>query len=77
MNESLTNWCLLPTPMAEFRMYDSGDERVRVVCLGDIKALGPDPLVRVHSSCIASEVFGSIDCDCADQLRQAMKMIAE
>jgi GTP cyclohydrolase II len=58
-------------------MYDSGDDNVRVVCLGNIEELGPDPLVRVHSSCLASEVFGAIDCDCADQLRESMKMIAE
>jgi len=76
MQAALDSWCLLPTPIADFRMYDSGDERIRVVSLGDIKALGSDPLLRIHSSCIASEVFGSLDCDCADQLREAMRMIA-
>lgn len=62
--------------MGEFRMYDSGDDNVRVVCLGDIEDQGPEPLLRVHSSCLASEVFGALDCDCADQLREAMKLIA-
>jgi len=57
-------------------MYDSGDEHVRVVCLGDIHDQGAEPLLRVHSSCLASEVFGAVDCDCADQLREAMKLIA-
>jgi GTP cyclohydrolase II len=69
-------WCTLPTPMGEFRMYDSGDEHVRVVCCGDLRELGPRPLLRVHSSCLASEVFGAGDCDCADQLRESMKLIA-
>ena len=72
----LESWCSLPTPMGEFRMYDSGDEHVRVVCLGEIEDQGPEPLLRVHSSCLASEVFGAVDCDCADQLREAMKLIA-
>ncbi len=27
-------------------------------------------------SCLASEVFGAMDCDCADQLRESMKRIA-
>lgn len=76
METVFESWCLLPTSMGEFRMYDSGDEHVRVVCLGDLEDQGPEPLLRVHSSCLASEVFGAVDCDCADQLREAMKLIA-
>ena len=76
MDPLLESWCALPTPMGEFRMYDSGDEHIRVVCLGDIEEQGSEPLLRVHSSCLASEVFGAVDCDCADQLREAMKLIA-
>lgn len=76
MSTALESWCSLPTLMGEFRMYDSGDEHVRVVCLGDLENQGPEPLLRIHSSCLASEVFGAIDCDCADQLREAMKLIA-
>lgn len=75
-NQPLHSWCTLPTPMGDFRMYDSGDEHVRVVCLGDLRELGVRPLVRIHSSCLASEVFGAGDCDCADQLRESMKLIA-
>ena len=71
------NWCLLPTPMGEFRMYDAGDEAVHLVCFGDLYQQGPRPLLRMHSSCLASEVFGATDCDCADQLRESMKLIAE
>jgi len=33
-------------------------------------------LVRVHSECITSEVFGSLKCDCKDQLDGAMATIA-
>lgn len=72
----LDNWCALPTPMGDFRMYDSGDEAIRVICLGDLREQGTEPLLRMHSSCLASEVFGAVDCDCADQLREAMKLIA-
>jgi 3,4-dihydroxy 2-butanone 4-phosphate synthase/GTP cyclohydrolase II len=32
-------------------------------------------LVRVHSSCITGDIFGSYRCDCGSQLHQAMKMI--
>lgn len=32
-------------------------------------------LVRVHSECLTSEVFGSLRCDCGEQLAKAMKRI--
>ncbi|MFF4104011.1 GTP cyclohydrolase II [Streptomyces sp. NPDC001903] len=36
----------------------------------------PGPLVRIHSACLFSETFSSMDCDCADQLRSSMELIA-
>jgi 3,4-dihydroxy 2-butanone 4-phosphate synthase/GTP cyclohydrolase II len=41
--------------------------------------LQPDhtPLVRVHSSCVTGDVFGSYRCDCGEQLRKALRLIAE
>lgn len=76
VDNTLANWCVLPTLHGDFRMYDSGNDLLRVVCFGDLRAQGKQPLLRIHSSCIASELFGSRDCDCADQLREAMKLIA-
>ncbi|MGI2146611.1 GTP cyclohydrolase II RibA [Shewanella frigidimarina] len=76
MFENLTNWCYLPTPMGNFRMYDSGNEDIRIITFGDIFSFKDGDMLRIHSSCIASEVFGSKDCDCADQLKEAMKLIA-
>lgn len=73
----LDNWCLIPTPWGDFRMYDTGNESVRVVCFGDIYQQGEKPLLRMHSSCLASEVFAATDCDCADQLRESMQRIAQ
>ena len=35
------------------------------------------PLVRVHSQCFTGDLFGSMRCDCGDQLDQAMKDIAD
>ena len=32
-------------------------------------------LVRVHSSCVTGDIFGSFRCDCGDQLHEAMKMV--
>ena len=32
-------------------------------------------LVRVHSECLTGDIFGSLRCDCGDQLHKSMKMI--
>ncbi len=71
----LKNWCPLPTHIGHGRMYDTGNENVVVVCFGDIFKQPDKPLLRIHSSCMASEIFGAGDCDCADQLRESMKMM--
>lgn len=34
-------------------------------------------LVRVHSSCITGDIFGSAKCDCGSQLHRAMRMVEE
>lgn len=36
---------------------------------------GNNPLVRMHSSCITGDLFGSLRCDCQSQLKTAMQMI--
>jgi 3,4-dihydroxy 2-butanone 4-phosphate synthase/GTP cyclohydrolase II len=32
-------------------------------------------LVRVHSSCMTGDIFGSCRCECGEQLQKAMEMI--
>lgn len=34
-------------------------------------------LVRVHSECLTGDIFGSMRCDCGDQLHRAMQMMEE
>lgn len=50
------------------------DEHVALV-MGDVGD-GRPVLVRVHSECVTGDVFGSLRCDCGDQVDMAMKMIA-
>ncbi len=35
------------------------------------------PMVRIHSSCVFSEVFGSLVCDCSSQLSRTLKLFAK
>ena len=43
--------------------------------MGDIHAA--PPLVRIHSQCLTGDVFGSLRCDCRQQLEMALSMIAQ
>jgi 3,4-dihydroxy 2-butanone 4-phosphate synthase/GTP cyclohydrolase II len=43
--------------------------------LGEIDGEQPT-LLRVHSECLTGDVFGSLRCDCGDQLEKAMELIA-
>lgn len=70
----------LPTKYGEFNAvaYESvldGKGHIALV-MGDLEKV-ETPLVRVHSECLTGDVFGSIRCDCGDQLARAMEMIAE
>ena len=56
-----------------FRQKSNGLEHIAII-KGEIQ---PDEavLVRVHSSCITGDIFGSKRCDCGDQLHKALQMI--
>lgn len=55
-----------------FKQKSNGLEHVALF-KGDIT--GEDILVRVHSSCITGDIFGSHRCECGEQLHKAMEMI--
>ncbi len=50
------------------------EEAVALV-MGDVHS--GSPLVRVHSQCLTGDVFGSLRCDCRQQLEMALSMIAQ
>ena len=71
----------LPTAFGgdfRFVVYENDVDDLKHVALvkGEIK---PEDavLVRVHSECMTGDVFGSMRCDCGDQLHTAMEMINE
>jgi GTP cyclohydrolase II len=50
-------------------------ETALAMIMGDVTRGAP--LLRIHSQCLTSEVFGSLRCDCSDQLEIAMRAIAD
>jgi GTP cyclohydrolase II len=49
-------------------------ETLVALVMGDIRTR--PPLVRVHSQCLTGDVFGSLRCDCRQQLEMSLSMIA-
>jgi 3,4-dihydroxy 2-butanone 4-phosphate synthase/GTP cyclohydrolase II len=72
---------LMPTEHGEFRMIayesevDGGESHVALV-FGDITGDEAVP-VRVHTHCLAGDVFGTTLCDCKALVAESLKMIAE
>ncbi len=77
-----------PTRWGQFRIYgfegqfptnlNGNSERRKetavALVMGDIH--GKAPLVRIHSQCLTGDVFGSLRCDCRQQLELSLSMIA-
>ena len=75
---------IMPTRFGDFRMiaYESevdGGESHLAFVRGDVNSdVNPEPvLVRVHSHCLAGDVFGTTLCDCHQVVQRSLEMIAE
>jgi 3,4-dihydroxy 2-butanone 4-phosphate synthase / GTP cyclohydrolase II len=70
----------IPTEYGEFiaHGYATSVEANPYIALvmGDVTE-GTPTLVRIHSGCLTGDVLGSLRCDCGQQLKRAMKMIAD
>ena len=68
----------LPTKYGDFNIYmykSETDSKEHVALVkGEIKPDIP-ALVRVHSECLTGDLFGSLRCDCNEQLISALKMV--
>lgn len=65
----------LPTKYGNFKIKAYANENL-VLIKGEIDPQKP-VLVRLHSECLTGDTFGSLRCDCGDQLHMAMKQIAK
>jgi GTP cyclohydrolase II len=67
-----------PTRWAHFRLFgfEANGESALALVLGEVAAAARPPLVRIHSQCLTGDVFGSLRCDCRQQLELALEAIA-
>ncbi len=70
----------LPTEFGDFKMKaykQTTNEQLHLAIYKGEWEKDDEILVRVHSSCITGDIFGSCRCDCGSQLQQALKQIEE
>lgn len=74
--------CEMPTDLGTYRMrsyvYSSPMQSLEPIAMvyGDIRGK-ENVLVRVHDQCFTSEVFGSLRCDCREQLKESLRLVKE
>lgn len=71
-----------PTKSGDFQMYIFKSDVLKqehiAIVKGDVLNLkNPGTLVRIHSECLTGDIFGSLRCDCGEQLSASMKTIEE
>ncbi len=72
------DWARLPRKSSEYWKIAAvpGSDGIDHVLIMHGELLEEDaPLVRIHSECLTGDVFGSLRCDCGDQLESAMEKI--
>lgn len=71
---------VLPTDFGVFKMYGYKEKRTSLehvaLVMGDISS-GKNVLCRLHSECLTGDALGSRRCDCGEQYRRSLQMIAE
>ncbi|MFD1185751.1 bifunctional 3,4-dihydroxy-2-butanone-4-phosphate synthase/GTP cyclohydrolase II [Pontibacter rugosus] len=70
----------LPTDFGNFDLYAFTQRTNGAKHLALVKGTweeGEPVLVRVHSSCVTGDIFGSCRCDCGPQLHEAMRMVEQ
>jgi len=70
----------MPTKFGDFEMIAFRQIHTEMVHLALIKGSWEEDepvMVRVHSSCVTGDIFGSCRCDCGEQLDKAMEMVEE
>lgn len=74
MQINISNISNLPTKFGQFRIQ-AFKEGVKEHLVVFNEPLGEIPVIRIHSECLTGDAFGSLKCDCRDQLEHSLKLI--
>ncbi len=71
----------IPTEHGVFNMIcyaDNEDEPIpHIALVSENTDISKTTLVRIHSECMTGDVFGSLRCDCGEQLDEALRIIGK
>lgn len=70
----------LPTEWGHFKLTafrQTTNDKLHLALTKGTWEPGEEVLVRVHSSCVTGDIFGSCKCDCGGQLHKAMEMVEQ
>lgn len=71
----------IPTTLAKYKMItyagSSEDKMPHVVMIHEEIDISKPVYIRIHSECMTGDLFGSLRCDCGDQLEKSKEIIAE
>ncbi|NQY25105.1 MAG: GTP cyclohydrolase II [Campylobacteraceae bacterium] len=78
MNIEKSSFASLPTKFGTFKIkaYKENNQEHLAIMSQDFERLD-SPYVRVHSECLTGDTFGSLKCDCQNQLHQALEFISK
>ena len=67
----------LPTKYGDFTMFHFNEGEDSFSVLGTKRDKDKIPMVRIHSECFTGDVFGSLRCDCGEQLSKSLEKISD
>ena len=78
MNIEKSSFASLPTKFGTFKIkaYKENNQEHLAIMSQDFERLD-SPYLRVHSECLTGDTFGSLKCDCQNQLHQALEFISK
>ena len=75
-NITISNIAKLPTAYGTFQVqaFKEADKEHLAIFTTNIPN---NPIVRIHSECLTGDALGSLKCDCGEQLRASLQLIAD
>ena len=67
----------LTTKYGDFKMFHFNEGEDSFSVLGTKRDIDKIPMIRIHSECFTGDVFGSLRCDCGEQLSKSLEKISD
>lgn len=76
MKLEISNEAILPTKYGTFKIKSFKEKNKEHLAVYT-ENLSKVPIIRIHSECLTGDVFGSVKCDCGEQIDKSIKLISK